>query len=349
MKRSGALMGLSLGLGVAGLPLGVHGQVIQNVPVVEAMADYIGPGDRVAVDGGRRIHLRCLGQGTPTVVFTAGLGAWSATWAKVQPTIAKTTRACAWDRAGFGLSDADADVPQTVEATTRDMRRALEFARIKGPYVLVGHSAGADEVLTFADQRRGEVAGLVLVDPVRPHDMARETAAGSKAAAADRAYYAGEARRLRECAAGVEAGRIKTGTPAPPCFQYYPEIPVSVQSALARLDADPARLRNQASAFEEYEPNGERIVNDHRRFGNLPLIVVSAGNPGLWADEAKAEHKALMADWADSHRSLARLSSRGQRRVVKGSGHLVQLEKPQAVIDAVLDVVWAARRHRHRS
>jgi len=337
------LIRAGIGLFLISLPINVHSQVIMTVPVVEAMADYVNPNDMIAVDGARRIHLRCIGHGAPTVVFTAGLGAWSGTWAKVQPEIAKMTRTCAWDRAGFGLSDGDAKMPQSIDATTHDLERALANALVEGPYILVGHSAGAHEVLTFTDRHQTDVAGIVLVDPVRPHDMAREAMAGPKAAAADRAYYAAEARRLRDCAAGVEAGSVKTGAPAPPCFQYFPEIPGHVQAALAQLDADPARLRTQASAYEEYEPNGERVVKDDRRFGDLPLIVLSAGNPGLWAEEAKAEHAALMADWSDSHKSLAALAKHGKRRVVKGSGHLVQLEKPQAVIDAVRDVVTASR------
>jgi len=335
--------GAVVGLVVAAAPLDGGAQEIKGVPVVEAMADYLVPGDTVRVDGARRIHLHCEGRGSPTVVFTAGLGAWSATWAKVQPDVAKSTRACAWDRAGYGLSDGDPEAPQTVARTTDDLERALAAAGEKGPYILVGHSAGAYEVLAFADRHRAELAGIVLVDPVRPHDMAREAAAGPKAAAADRAYLAGEARRLRDCAAGVEAGTVKTGAPAGPCFHYFPEIPVRAQAVLARLDADPKRLRTQASAFEEYEPNGERVVNDNRTFGDLPLIVLSAGNSGLWSPEAKDEHPALMADWADSHRSLAALSERGERRVVGGAGHLIQLQQPQAVIAAVRDVLRAFR------
>lgn len=337
------LAGLAAMLSLAGA---ARAQVIQDVPVVDAMSAYVEPTGLVEVAPGRRIHLRCVGTGGPTVVFIAGLGGWSGSWALVQPEVAKTTRACAWDRAGFGLSDGDAEHAQTSDQTTEDLTRALAAAGERGPFVLVGHSAGAFEVMTFVDRHRDRTAGVVFVDPGRPHDMARETQAGPKAAAADRAYYVAEARRLRDCAAGVEAGTIKAGAPAAPCFQYFPEIPAAAQAALARRDAEPARLRAQASLYEEYEPNGERVVREDRDWGDLPLIVVSAGDAakgGLWSLEAKDEHATLFADWADSHRALAKLSTRGERRVVDGSGHLVQLQKPEAVVAAVLDVVRAAR------
>jgi hypothetical protein len=78
----------------------------------------------------------------------------------------------------------------------------------------------------------------------------------------------------------------------------------------------------------------------------LPLIVITAGaaaEGGLGSPDAKGEHAALFADWIDSHEGLAKLSRRGERRIAAGSGHLVQLQQPQTVIDAVLDVVKAAR------
>jgi pimeloyl-ACP methyl ester carboxylesterase len=43
--------------------------------------------------------------------------------------------------------------------------------------------------------------------------------------------------------------------------------------------------------------------------------------------------------WIAMHEALARLSSRGPHRIIKGSGHHIQLDKPQAVIDAVDEVL----------
>ena len=39
------------------------------------------------------------------------------------------------------------------------------------------------------------------------------------------------------------------------------------------------------------------------------------------------------------HEALAHLSSRGVHRLIKESGHTIQLDKPQAVIDAVDEVL----------
>jgi len=47
--------------------------------------------------------------------------------------------------------------------------------------------------------------------------------------------------------------------------------------------------------------------------------------------------------WLAQHEALAHLSSRGIHRFVKGSGHEIQLDQPQAVIDAVDDVLSQLR------
>ena len=51
------------------------------------------PPPGVLVDvGDFRMHLNCIGSGSPTVVLDAGLGVLSLTWAPVQKRVAKTTR-----------------------------------------------------------------------------------------------------------------------------------------------------------------------------------------------------------------------------------------------------------------
>ncbi|HEX8791781.1 MAG TPA: alpha/beta hydrolase [Polyangiaceae bacterium] len=119
--------------------------------------------DRMVDVGGRRLHVHCMGSGEPTVVMEAGHGESGDTWRRVQPEIAKVTRACAYDRAGFGSSDKPAK-PHAVADTLQDLRVMLPTAGIKAPYVFVGHSLGGLLVRLYAAAHPGEMAGLVLVD-----------------------------------------------------------------------------------------------------------------------------------------------------------------------------------------
>ena len=63
-------------------------------------ARAITPGGMYLVHG-YRMHMDCMGSGSPTLILDAGLGNDSLIWGGVQPVLAKNTRVCAYDRAGF--------------------------------------------------------------------------------------------------------------------------------------------------------------------------------------------------------------------------------------------------------
>src|SRR5262252_5295546 len=118
----------------------------------------------VQLPDGRRMFLHCEGSGAPTVILDAGAMASSAAWGKVLPEVAKTTRVCAYDRAGYGRSD-PGPLPRDGRAVAEDLDQLLRAAGIDGPFVLAGHSAGALYVRMFSDLRPSDVAGMVLIDP----------------------------------------------------------------------------------------------------------------------------------------------------------------------------------------
>jgi pimeloyl-ACP methyl ester carboxylesterase len=82
--------------------------------------------------------------------------------------------------------------------------------------------------------------------------------------------------------------------------------------------------------------------------GSLPLVVLSrekssgearGGLPGV-----SAQQMAVMnAVWDDLQLELAALSTRGVQRHVQGGGHMIQVTRPQAVVDAVREVLGADR------
>ncbi len=113
--------------------------------------------------GGRSLNIYCSGEGNPAVIMDSGHALPGYEWAVVQPEIAKLTKACWYDRAGFGWSDR-ANSLNTVDSMARDLHRLLRAAQIRPPYILVGHSLGGWNVRVFNGLYPGEVAGIVLVD-----------------------------------------------------------------------------------------------------------------------------------------------------------------------------------------
>jgi hypothetical protein len=144
------------------LCVGCGGEAPKSGTAAKGAEKGIGAGGLVDV-GGRRLYVECTGSGSPTVVLEAGLGLSSDSWTGVLPEIGRTTRVCAYDRAGLGASD---PVPGVRDASddVRDLERLLARGPIPSPYVLVGHSYGGFLVRLFARAHPEQVAGVVFVD-----------------------------------------------------------------------------------------------------------------------------------------------------------------------------------------
>ena len=150
-----ALVGLLVILGLVGA----------SYEVIAAAGDarrYPAPGQLVDV-GGYRLHIQCVGAGSPTVVLDAGLSGSSLDWSLVQSELGSTTRVCAYDRAGMGWSDTGPQ-PRTPRQIADELHTLLTNAGIAEPYVLVGHSLAGKNVRLFTIMHPDQVAGMVLID-----------------------------------------------------------------------------------------------------------------------------------------------------------------------------------------
>ena len=121
------------------------------------------PDDRlIEVDHGK-LHLRCTGDGPVTVLMLAGWDEGTEAWGPFEGAVSEHARACAYDRFGTGTSDAPATT-QTFASQVADLHAALDAAGEPGPYLVVGHSFGGPEAVTFASKFKGELTGVVLID-----------------------------------------------------------------------------------------------------------------------------------------------------------------------------------------
>lgn len=287
--------------------------------------------------GGRSLNIFCSGRGTPAVILDSGAGEPGYSWSPIQTELAKTTLTCWFDRAGEGWSDVGPP-PRTSEAIARDEHALLRESDIQPPYVLVGHSFGGLDARVYNGLYPNDVGGMVLVDAAH-EDEAKRAPKFMLGHTLPRPLWI-PMHWIAQGAAQVGLIRVLRGSPSLPQKGSRP-IRQQVVAALRQQPKAVATIVDYMAWPASYEQ-----AHDARGLGDKPLIVLTAGRPWDAGGNPQLDRQAAAYQKVWIHEiqpKLARLSSRGRQIVVTNSGHGIPVEAPNAVIDAVRDVVGAVR------
>jgi pimeloyl-ACP methyl ester carboxylesterase len=283
--------------------------------------------------GASRLHLQIAGSGKPAVVLEAGIAATSLSWALVQPELAKFTTVVSYDRAGLGWSG-PATTPRTPGVIASELRCALERAGVRPPYVMVGHSFGGLVVQRFATLYKGDVSGLVLVDaldaagwcaltPARQRMLAQGVRLSRRGAMLARLGIVGASLRillagnrvLPRLAARITSGGGGSGF-TDRLVGEVRKLPRTLWPAIAWQWSQPKNFEGMAKHLECLTESAAEMAAQGELDPGLPVTVLLAGHTPV-------PNSPL--DW----------------RVVRatGSGHWIQLDRPDIVIAAVREML----------
>jgi pimeloyl-ACP methyl ester carboxylesterase len=318
----GLVSGVAILVGIIYEQFGRH-RDLKGVPQVGKSIDI----------GGRNLNLYCSGEGSPTVIFESGGGAPGYTWVNIQPEVANFTRACWYDRAGYGWSDPGPQ-PRTSVAIVSDLHALLGIARVAPPYVLVGVSFGGFPVRVFAGRYPDEVEGIVLVDAT--HEDQHEP--DSMKAPANRLPPAVHNVLCALVPAAGEVGLIRlmmrlSGSGPAPAGMTFEQA-----RTLQQLSQQPKTVASNEGCHWEESAAQARSAGT---FGSRPLIVLTGGREFIPPDPQGAkEANAFHETWVNQLQpALARLSTHGRQVIVEDSGHGIQFEAPDAIVSAIRDVI----------
>ena len=323
--------------------------VLGSALAYQALGSYLDarrlpPLGRLVATGAGGLHLYELGAGGPAVVLESGIAATCISWALVQPEVAKFTRVASYDRAGLGWSG-QCTTPRTVEQMVSELAALLSKAQLPPPYVLIGHSFGGLLIRAYAHLHPDQVAGLVFVDPVSlghwaecdPNEL-RRLEAGARLSRrgallarfgivrAALAFLAAGGRRLPGLVARASA-RHATDFISNIVGQVQ-ELPPAYWPMIRAHWSNPKCFRSMA-AYLQCLPTSAQAALEMPLPPAIPFIILSAGS----ATQAELQERDA---WVAQN-------ERGRHATVEGTGHWLQFERPDTVVDAVRELVDLAR------
>jgi pimeloyl-ACP methyl ester carboxylesterase len=298
---------------------------------------YTGQGRWLTVGQGCDLYLFEQGSGELIVLFEAGIGATHLNWRHVQGEVARFARTVSYDRGGLGWSGRcrTARTPGNIAAELHEM---LKQAGLKPPYILVGHSFGGLVMRRFALEYSEEVAGVVLVDPMRceewpPLDPTKQSqlnlgrkliryAVPIASCGLTRLAVTTLFRRAGKLSGKVAGATIPNGRHVVKRITTeVSKMPREVWPAVASHWSRPEFYAGVRSHLKSI-PETVREMHVAEPLGAIPVLVLTPGNTVPLSDDY-----------------LERIGSNAQQVIAKNSEHWIHLDEPSLVIDSIRAMV----------
>jgi pimeloyl-ACP methyl ester carboxylesterase len=312
--------------------------VCQAICVRVDARKFPAPGRLVKIPGGQ-IHVRESGRGEPAVVLEAGIAASSLNWSMLQPQLAASFATYSYDRTGFGWSVSE-DASCSLAKLTDDLHAWLAALPVAAPYILVAHSFGAYIVTAYTQRFAGELAGIVLVDPLTPQEWITPTR--EQRWRLHRGVWFSRAGGvlaglgvLRACLFLLQRGNREA--PRGVLRLFGPQAFDTVERILRELAKLPPDVVRVIRARWSRPPFFWTMANYIR---SVPECAAELDGCSIPPDVAvtviSGAHQP--AERMQEHAAIAAHSLRGRHLVADESAHWVHLDQPELIVSAVREL-----------
>ena len=327
------IVGLTAALLVAGI-------VYQCLGARSDRKRYAIDGRWIDIGGRRRLYIVEKGSGNPTVLFEAGIAATNLNWFHIQEPVSRFASTVSYDRGGLGWSS-PARTARTPASIAAELHQLLEGAAVKPPYILVGHSFGGLVMRRFALNYPQEVAGIVLVDPMRieewpPLNPSKQSELNrgkklfriaipfarigiTRLAVTSLFLHSGRAAQRLAGAAG-NGGQHVLNRVKDEVGKMPQEVWPSIAAHWSRPD-NFAGMRSHVMAV----PDTVREMHNAEPIQMIPVLVLTPGKSTPLSDE-----------------QIRRIGNNVQQVIAPASAHWIHLDQPDLVIDSISKMVAAA-------
>ncbi len=278
------------------------------------------PGELVDI-GTHRLHINCIGTGSPTVIIDSGIGGFSLEWIKIQNILADNLKVCSYDRAGYGWSD-PGPRPRTTARISNELRLLLVASKIPGPYVLVGHSFGGYNTRYFASKYPGLTAGLILVDSSHPEQFNTEEFKRVEKKQEERTYKNSYQVRIIQ----------------PVISDSYPAENKRIAFRLMSSMKSRSTLLNE---MDNMEISAQQVAKQTNHPPYIFPVTILTRGKRVWANDERGEQREQQ--WLRLQNDLMNISMQSRHYIAEESGHIIHLDQPEFVSRNIMSTVLKMR------
>ena len=271
--------------------------------------------------GGHQLHYVKKGSGDATIIFESGADfGGHVIWKNIQDKLSENFSTLSYDRSGI-LHSERGNNPKDSESMAQELHTMLEKLDLPKPYIFVGHSLAGITLRYFIKKYPKDVAGAILLDPSHPEMIEHLPKKIQKTLTLSPPRW-------------LLSLLMHTGIPRI-IFSKIIEVSVTNAHASAKKNYKEA-LANIHKGFnsgyaDEYL-NLEQLLNETKgiEFDTIPIILLGATKVPM----DKKEYYETIEIMTTLHHKTLEHSLNG-KYIDIDSGHIIQAEKPDLVIEVV--------------
>ena len=301
----------------------ILGFIYEQYSQYNAKKSFVDSGTYVEVNG-HKMHYQKVGEGKPTVVFESGLDfTGHLSWRKVQDEVSKFVTTISYDRAGV-LRSQKSDKARTCENMAEELHLLLEKTEAKKPYILVAHSLGGLIARCYAKKYADTLSGIVFIDASHPDQIAK----------------APETIKAQMKSGGLPSDWVISLAFDTGFFRFV--IDKTTDKFYKDRD-DIKAIKSEINAYliKSYQGSMKEMkmledIMDEAKgvsFGDIPFTVLTATQNG------KKEFDRVFFEFFSKLQEESLSISTNSKRIMVDSGHFIQLEKPEVVVEAIREML----------
>ena len=278
------------------------------------------PGELIDI-GTHRLHINCIGNGSPTVIIDSGIGGFSLEWINIQNSLADNLKVCSYDRAGYGWSD-PGPRPRTTARISNELRLLLTASKIPGPYILVGHSFGGYNIRYFASKYPGLTAGLILVDSSHPEQFNTEEFKRVEKKRDEKTYK--------------NSYKIRIVDPI-----ISDSFPAENKRIAYRLMASMKSRSTLLNEMDNMEISARQVTKQTNHPPYIFPVTILTRGKRVWANNDLGERREQQ--WLRLQNDLKNISMQSSHYLAEESGHIIHLDQPKFVSKNIMSTALKVR------